>query len=321
MAEGVAESKRFIPYQGNESIILRALRSLEIEGNLRLVGEQGSGKSTLVHTLKVCSDPTDSSFEEARANFPGIPWDDLNGKPWVKDGVSHLYEMSLTADTTRWDLIGTQTLSKGSTEISLGPLAEWLEDQTPEVRKVLFLDEWNYAAAGITSTMNQLADFRRSVYVSELGILDRSRGVTDKRKIGVRFRTDDHWLIVAENPYDPIAYSGTNPPNVAQLARYPPIYLPYMSEGQEVDLLAAKAAIKKTEAQRIVQWCTAIRQRFRSRELKMTLSPRNSLFLARLYANSTVGKASGWDAVMAAFVDYFPDEDKGTIRDIVSKVT
>ena len=115
--------------------IRKAKAILKNVGNLRLVGETGTGKSTLAYKLA-----------------------ESTGK--------QLFETSLTIDVSRWDLLACDTLQGGNTEIRKGIVTQWLEAKEGGI---LFVDEFNFGANGVVSLFNSLSDFRGSVWVPELG--------------------------------------------------------------------------------------------------------------------------------------------------------
>lgn len=102
-------------------------------GNLRLVGETGTGKTTLVYAL---------------AQKLGMP----------------LHEVVLTRDISRWDLLATDILEKGDTQTRKGIVIQWLESEG----SFLYLDGANYCEPSIFSLVESLGDFRGNVYVPEL---------------------------------------------------------------------------------------------------------------------------------------------------------
>ena len=114
--------------------IRRSLAILRTCGNLRLTGETGTGKTTLVYKLA-------EVFQK------------------------HLFEQVLTRDISRWDLLACDTLKEGNTKARKGIIVKWLES---EEGGILYLDGFNYAENGIVSLLESLSDFRGNVYIPEL---------------------------------------------------------------------------------------------------------------------------------------------------------
>ncbi len=322
---GATTSREFVPWTGDPTIVKRILVAFRLTGNVRLIGESGAGKSTIIQTLDDESNDGPFSgdirkFYADKAHGAGALndsfWATYNGKGW------HLYPHSLTQDTSRWDLVATQTLTAGSVSITPGPIMQWLDDDTPNTRKVLFLDEANYGAPGVTALWNQLTDFRKSIFVSELAIADKmavEKGELDMKpeKWGTRIRDEDHWFVTAENPYDVTNYAGTSPPNIAQISRLTPVVVPFMSERDEIQMLmgavGGKGALRGRVTD-IVRLASQLREKYRRHELSFVLSPRNTRVLAQLF------DATGdWDIVTSTIRDWFPNQDQAEVAGIVTK--
>ncbi|RLI97817.1 MAG: hypothetical protein DRP00_03375, partial [Candidatus Aenigmatarchaeota archaeon] len=122
-----------VEFVDERGYIRKAIAILKAVGNLRLVGETGTGKTTLVHKL---------------AEELNVP----------------LFETVLTEDTTRWDLLACDVLKGGETKTRDGIVLKWLKNHG-----ILYLDGFNYARASILSLLESLADFRGSVWIPELG--------------------------------------------------------------------------------------------------------------------------------------------------------
>jgi MoxR-like ATPase len=320
---GATASKDFVPWFGSPDIVRRLGVSFAVSGYVRLVGETGAGKSTLVHTVDDVmnggpfSSKTKAFYADKKHGSRALDdsfWKTYFGKP------CHLYEYSLTQDTSRWDLVATQTLRNGSVEITPGRIMSWIQDQTPDTVKLLFLDEVNYAAPGVTSLFNELGDFRRSITVAEFAVYDMleveaGRSDLERELWGKRVRSVDHWMVTAENPYDASSYAGTSPPNIAQQNRPIPIDVPFMSQLEEIALLMSAIGGNQKyrgQVQDIVTIATQIRDKFKAHQLSFVLSPRNTKQLAQI-----LSMTGDWDLVAATIVDWFPAQDKQEVRGIV----
>jgi MoxR-like ATPase len=120
-------------YVDEHGYLAKAKAILKNTGNLRLIGETGTGKTTLVYAL-------------------------------ARDEDMPLFEKVLTSDTSQWDLLGCDVLKEGNTTVREGLVVKWLRSK----RGILYLDGFNYAQPSIVSLLECLADFRGSIWVGEL---------------------------------------------------------------------------------------------------------------------------------------------------------
>jgi len=204
----------------------KALMILKRVGNLRMIGETGTGKTHFIHYL--CE------------------------KHDLK-----LWEFSLTSDTERWDLLASDILKEGTTKTREGVILLWLND--PE-GGVCFLDEFNYAQPNVTTLINQLSDFRRSIWVPEL-----------QQRL---HRSNKHYLVIAMNPYEKIGYSGTFQTNIAQMQRFESIVFDFLSPKSETKLLL-KVYDNYEWVRRLVEFANKIRGLYRKGELTTPITTGN----------------------------------------------
>jgi len=122
-----------IEFIDSNNYIPSAKAILENVGNLRLVGETGVGKTTLVHKL---------------AELYNLP----------------LFEQSLQRDTSRLDLLATDILKGGSIEVREGIILLWLKAK----KGICYLNNFNHAEPNIFSLIEPIADFRGFIYIPEL---------------------------------------------------------------------------------------------------------------------------------------------------------
>jgi len=213
----------------------KALVILKTVGNLRLVGETGTGKTTFVHYLVVKHD-------------------------WK------LYEFSLTTDTSRWDLIACDTLEKGSTRVRTGIVTKWLMDDSDKI-KVLHLDEFNYAQPNVLTLINQLADFRKSIWIPEL-----------EREFK---RTEKHYLIISMNPFEKEGYTGTFRTNIAQMRRFETLVLDYLDMRTEVKILT-KILNDYEFCRRLVEFANKVRTNYKEGNLSTPITTGNLINYCRM---------------------------------------
>lgn len=120
----------------NSSYKKDSLGILKAVGNLRLVGETGTGKTTLVDTL-------------------------------VEENDFKLYTYVLSEGTTQYDLLGSDILEGGDTKVREGVVTKWIRDESDK-GKVLYLDGWNYGGSGMKSLVESLLDYREIVRIPQL---------------------------------------------------------------------------------------------------------------------------------------------------------
>lgn len=221
MSDMVAEE--FVDEWGLERKAIAILRQV---GNLRLVGETGTGKTLFIHHL--CEK---------------LGW--------------HLYEYSLSSDTERWDLICGDVLRQGTTEAREGMILLWLQD--PE-GGMCFLDEFNYAQPNVTTLINQLSDFRRSVWIPEL-----------KKSF---HRSERHYLAIAMNPWERHGYSGTFQTNIAQMRRFESLVFDFLSPRRETELLMSVCEDERW-VRKLVEFASKIRILYQKGELTTPLTTGN----------------------------------------------
>jgi len=213
----------------------KATKILTCIGNLKLKGETGTGKTTFVYQL-------------------------------AQDMKVPLFECVLTRDTSRWDLLATDTLNKGDTEIREGIIIAWLKSETG----ILYLDGFNYAEPNIVSLVESLADFRGNVFIPELNeIFTRGKG---------------HYLIISYNPSEKSGYSGTFVENIATMRRFEGLVMEYIGESSETKLL--KKWYSDYEWRRkFVALATKTRTLYKEGEYSTPITTGNLINYAKLKAN------------------------------------
>ena len=209
---------------------------MEVVGNLRLSGETGCGKTTLVHKL---------------AELLSV----------------NLYEIVLTRDITKWDLLSCSELKNGSTETREGIILQWLNNKDGGI---LYLDGFNYAEPSIISLIESLADFRGNIWVPEL-----SKTFT---------RTASHYLVISYNPSEKSGYSGTFLENIATIRRFEGLIIEYLSPQKERQLIA-KFSGNYNFAAKWVELAHKSRTEYENGKLRCPLTTGNVLNYAKLYKN------------------------------------
>jgi len=221
-----------IRYIDEQRIVEKAIAILETVGNLRLKGETGTGKTTLVYYL---------------AQKLKLP----------------LFETVLTVDTSRWDLLATDILEKGNTQVRKGLVVQWLEAQ----KGIKYIDGFNYGQPNIISLVEPLADFRGSVYIAELNKTYK--------------RTDKHYLIISYNP-NKISYAGTFMENIATIRRFEGLEIGYLSIEKETEYIQ-DITNNYEWSRKMVEIANKTRKLYLNGELKIPLTTGNLVNYAKLY--------------------------------------
>jgi MoxR-like ATPase len=237
--EGAGIYVKGIEFVDEHNYIEKARAILEVVGNLRLVGETGTGKTTLVHKL---------------AELLEVP----------------LFEIVLTRDVTKWDLLACDTLSKGNTETREGIIIQWLNAE----KGLLYIDGFNYAEPSIISLLESLADFRGSVWIPEY-----------KKEF---LRSAQHYLVISYNPSEKSGYSGTFIENIATIRRFEGLIIDYLSPQKERDLIKKFAGNdgKAYEfASKFVEIGKKTRTEYENGKLRTPLTTGNLINYAKLYKN------------------------------------
>jgi len=262
-------------YIGKNSELEISEKILKTVGNLRLIGETGVGKTTLVYKLA----------------------EKLNAV---------LFETVLTRDTSRWDLVATDVLKQGETQIRKGIILNWLEaDQNePKIKnqpKILYIDGFNYAEPNIISLIESLADFRGNIFIPELN--------------KEYFRTELHYLIISYNPSEKQGYSGTFIENIATLRRFEGLVIDYLPISKEVKLLQRFYPENYNWCRKMVEIANKTRILYKNGELRLPLTTGNLINYAKL-------KKAGLEdsQILEIILSLFPENERSLVRSLAEEV-
>jgi MoxR-like ATPase len=233
----VGDALNFIDEHGYMDLFGKLLKNVR---NVCLIGESGCGKTQLVHDY--CS----------------------------KTGTL-LLETSLTADTSRLELVGANTSNPGI-------ILQWLETNPLEARDMqgkpyeavmCYLDGFNYAVPSITALLESLADFRGMLRIPETG--------------KACFRSDRHMLVISMNPPDKGSYSGTFYGNAALRRRFETIRISWLAPATEISLLMQRTGVSYGFARAFVEFAGRTREAYALGELSAAITTGNLLNYSTLF--------------------------------------
>jgi MoxR-like ATPase len=164
---------------------------------LLLHGEQGLGKSLLAATLAV------GLAERRGHHVPMITYD-------------------CSMDDQKWDFRGSFVGVGGDTVYVPGPLPLAVQMANECGRAVLCLEEINTLKPGAQKELNGLLDWRRGIWVSDVGRM---------------FRTDENCHLIVIGTMNPAGFGGLHVLNPDLRARFSEMRMPYPEETQEARIL------------------------------------------------------------------------------------
>lgn len=234
----------------------KLLAILKACGNARLVGETGTGKTTLVYA---CAQKIHKA----------------------------LYEVVLTRDISRWDLLACDVLKDGKTVTREGIILKWLKN--PE-GGILYLDGFNYGENGVVSLIESLADFRGNVYIPELG--------------ETLTRTPQHYIIISYNPTEKTGYSGTFIQNIATMRRFEGLVVDYLSIKEETTLIK-KFSGNYDFARKFVELASKTRKLYKESKLRTPLTSGNLINYAKMWKDLKLSE----DEIFEIIKSLYPEEE------------
>lgn len=223
MPKQLLKKVEFIDENG---IVDDAVKIMKTVKNLCLIGETGTGKTLLGHFLG-----------DVLGNLP-------------------IFELTLSIDTNRWELVASDVLEKGETKVRDGIVLLWLKSK----KGILLVNGFNYAPANVISLFESLADWTQKIYIPELQ--------------AEYARSGEHYLIVTMNPYEKTGYAGTHQMNIATMRRFEPIYMHYLSAMSETELLM-KRYNDYDWVRKLVEFASKTRILYKQGKLTMPLTTGN----------------------------------------------
>jgi MoxR-like ATPase len=262
---------RNLPYENENNLLEKAIAILTVTGNLREIGDTGTGKNYLARAIA----------------------SKLNESIKKDDDAYIFFEKGLNQDCNKWDLIGCNTLSKGETVFSAGILYKWLKAK----KGILHLTGWNYAPQAALGVLETLADFTASIYIDETG--------------EYLTRTSDHLLIISYNPSDKSGYAGTFNDNIATMRRFEGLIVPYLSKEAEIKLMLKEMPLStkknKTETYqfcyRMATLAANVRTLYLDGTLKSPVTTGNLQNYARLFEKTDLCESDIIDIIGTLFTE------------------
>jgi len=242
---------------------------LETVGNLRLVGDTGCGKTTLLHRLAYEYD-------------------------------AELYEIVLTRDVTKWDLLACDILQKGETKTREGIILQWLLSKSKK-KKIAYLDGFNYSDPSILSLLEPISDFRGTVWVPELGKTFK--------------RTEDHFLVISYNPSEKSGYSGTFIENIATIRRFEGLIIDYLPPIAEKRLIKKYCPDNYDFVSKFVEIARKTRDLFKRGKLRTPLTTGNLINYAKLYHKKGLAESD----IIEIASSLFPEDERALFKDLFEK--
>ena len=256
MVRKLTTKTEFIDENG---IVDDAVKICKVVKNLELIGETGTGKTLLGHFL---------------ADYFKLP----------------LFELTLSIDTNRWELVASDILSKGETVVRDGIVLMWLKTK----KAVLLVNGFNYAPANVISLFESLADWTNKIYIPEMQ--------TEFE------RSPEHYLIVTMNPYEKSGYAGTHQMNIATMRRFEPIYMHYLSPMKETELIQ-KHYNDYDWARKLVEFASKTRTLYKEGKLTMPLTTGNLINYAGLKSMDTSDSR-----IISIACAHYLDEERPTVK-------
>lgn len=237
-----------------------AIKILKVNKNLCLIGETGTGKTLLGHKLG-----------EVMGNIP-------------------IFEITLSIDTNRWELVASDVLINGATVVRDGIVLMWLKAK----KGILLINGFNYAPANVISLFESLADWTSKIYIPEM-----------QQEFQ---RSTEHYLIVTMNPYEKSGYAGTHQMNIATMRRFEPIYVHYLSPMKETELIQHYFN-DYNWVRKLVEFAHKTRVLYREGKLTMPLTTGNLINYAGL---KSLDMSDG--RIISVACAHFLDEERPTVK-------
>lgn len=231
-------------YVYNADVLKNVLMAVTLNIPLYVWGHAGTGKTTVL--------------EQACAR---------TGRELIR--VQH------TVNTEESHIVGQWVAKDGSTEFSLGPLAEAMK-----YGWVYLADEYDFALPSVLSVYQPVLE-GKALVIKEADAANR----VIKPHPNFRFIATGNTNGSGDETG---LYQGTNIQNAANYDRFHMVIeVKYMDADKEVTVLEKQAGIKTADAKRMVEFATKVRENYATNKCSSPISPRT------LIAAAKIGKMKG----------------------------
>ena len=206
---------------------------------LLLVGPKGTGKTLAV-----------ASFA-AKNNIPLIQFD-------------------CSENTKRQDLIGRFLLIGDEVVYELGVMPVAIEVANKMGSAILVFEELNALTPQMQKVLNQLLDWRRHVYVPEIGKV---------------YRLNDSCKLLIVGTMNPSYYGGVHELNEDLRSRFAEVFIDYPSENEESRILERISDLDEDLRKLLITLAIETRNGYASGELSYALSTRDLAIFSQVYSS------------------------------------
>jgi len=183
-----------------------------------------------------------------------------------------IIQFDCSENTKRFDLIGRFILRGEEVKYLLGAMPTAIEVANQVGKVILVFEELNCLTPQMMKVLNQLLDWRRHVYIPEIG-------ATYELKDGVK-------LLIAAT-MNPTMYGGVFELNEDLKSRFVELFLGYPGEEKEIEIVRANAVdnsnVDKSFYSRLVLLAKETRAGVNEGELSYALSPRDLVLVAQTF--------------------------------------
>lgn len=179
-----------------------------------------------------------------------------------------IIQFDCSENTRRQDLIGRFLLKGNEVVYQLGVLPTAFEVANQYGKAILVLEEINALQPVSQKILNQVLDWRRHVYIPEIGVTYRLK--------------DDTKLLIA-GTMNPSTYGGVFELNEDLRSRFAEYHINYPEENKEREILDKLTDLEEEIRNLIIRLAADTRQMYSSGDVNYALSTRDIIMFANLY--------------------------------------